>query len=227
MNQPFDAYHAWLGIPPDESADGGPHHYRLLGIRVFESNPQVIDAAARRVATHLNGFQDGPYQPIAQRMIYEVWSAAACLLDPAQKAAYDHALTTGQPLPGPVAPQYPTAVVAPVALQPQPSTSVDGYALQATYSSAHQYATPSMQPQPAAVSCTDSCATGNIIPRSRAPFGARPSVPLVPQVVRIFAGGVVGLTLGYFLVYYLLGYDVFELLPRRPPLWPPAATPRP
>ena len=35
----FDPYHEWLGIPPEEQP---PNHYRLLGIPLFEPDPQVI-----------------------------------------------------------------------------------------------------------------------------------------------------------------------------------------
>jgi hypothetical protein len=41
----FDPYHKWLGIPPK---DQPPHHYRLLSLDLFESDPEVIDAAANR-----------------------------------------------------------------------------------------------------------------------------------------------------------------------------------
>ena len=37
----FDPYHKWLGIPPK---DQPPNHYRLLGVDLFESDPDVIDA---------------------------------------------------------------------------------------------------------------------------------------------------------------------------------------
>ena len=44
MSDAFDPYHRWLGIPPDEQP---PHHYRLLGINAFETDPEVIrDAVA-------------------------------------------------------------------------------------------------------------------------------------------------------------------------------------
>src|SRR5687768_18381170 len=39
----FDPYHKWLAIPPEEQP---PHHYRLLGIKLFESDPDVIESAA-------------------------------------------------------------------------------------------------------------------------------------------------------------------------------------
>jgi hypothetical protein len=45
----FDPYQ-WLGIPPK---DQPPNHYRLLGIDLFESDPEVIDAAANRQMAYL------------------------------------------------------------------------------------------------------------------------------------------------------------------------------
>lgn len=47
---PFDPYHMWLGIPPE---DQPPHHYRLLSIAVFEQNLDVIEAASQRQISHL------------------------------------------------------------------------------------------------------------------------------------------------------------------------------
>ena len=56
MDQPFDPYHTWLGIPPEEQP---PHHYRLLGIKPFEEKPAVIESAADRQMAHLRSFQSG------------------------------------------------------------------------------------------------------------------------------------------------------------------------
>ena len=42
MPEPFDPYHVWLGIPPEEQP---PNHYRLLGLRPFETNADVISNA--------------------------------------------------------------------------------------------------------------------------------------------------------------------------------------
>ncbi len=44
MPQAFDPHDRWLGISPE---DQPPHDYRLLGIRVFEGNAEVIQTAAR------------------------------------------------------------------------------------------------------------------------------------------------------------------------------------
>ena len=50
---PMDPYHVWLGIPPEEQP---PNHYRLLGIAMFESQPDVIATAADRQMGHLRTF---------------------------------------------------------------------------------------------------------------------------------------------------------------------------
>ena len=47
MSDAFDPYYIWLGIPPE---DQPPHHYRLLGVTLFESNREVIEAAATSYA---------------------------------------------------------------------------------------------------------------------------------------------------------------------------------
>jgi hypothetical protein len=60
MADSFDAYHAWLGIPRAESASGGPHHYRLLGLLLYESNPVVIGNAATRATAQVEPHKAGP-----------------------------------------------------------------------------------------------------------------------------------------------------------------------
>ncbi len=49
MANGFDGYYKWLGIPPSEQP---PNHYRLLGLGLFESDPDVIQAV-RPVMAHL------------------------------------------------------------------------------------------------------------------------------------------------------------------------------
>jgi hypothetical protein len=85
----FDAYHKWLGIPPK---DQPPNHYRLLGIDLFESDPDVIDAAANRQMVFLQGCATGPHLALSQKLLNEVAAARLCLLNPAKKAAYDEKL---------------------------------------------------------------------------------------------------------------------------------------
>jgi hypothetical protein len=86
MNEQFDPYYTWLGIPPGEQP---PHHYRLLGLQLYEANAKVIDNAADRQMLHLRSFQNGKQSAESQRLLNEVAAARICLQDPARKAAYD------------------------------------------------------------------------------------------------------------------------------------------
>jgi hypothetical protein len=89
MGKPFDPYHKWLGIPPEEQP---PHHYRLLGISLFETDPDVIEAAADQRMAHLRGYQTGRHAELSQSLLNAVAAARVCLLNPAQHAAYDRQL---------------------------------------------------------------------------------------------------------------------------------------
>ncbi len=82
----FDPYHKWLGIPPK---DQPPHHYRLLGVELFESDSDVIDAAANKQMAYLQSCANGPKLVISQRLLNEIAAARLCLLNAKQKTAYD------------------------------------------------------------------------------------------------------------------------------------------
>jgi len=86
MATPFDPYHKWLSIPPK---DQPPHHYRLLGVDLFEDDPDVIEAAADQRMAHLRTYQTGPRSELSQKLLSEVAAARVCLLDAQKKAAYD------------------------------------------------------------------------------------------------------------------------------------------
>ncbi|MDO4558410.1 MAG: hypothetical protein Q4C47_05550, partial [Planctomycetia bacterium] len=85
----FDPYHVWLGIPPGEQP---PNYYRLLGIDIFEDQPEVIESAADRQMMMLRTFQTGPHSAESQRLLSEVAKARLCLLTPDRHAAYDRRL---------------------------------------------------------------------------------------------------------------------------------------
>ena len=89
MARTFDPYHVWLGIAPAEQP---ANHCRLLGINLFESDPEVIDNAADRQMVHLRSFQLGKHADLSQRLLNEVAAAKVCLLRPEKKAAYDEQL---------------------------------------------------------------------------------------------------------------------------------------
>ena len=85
----FDPYRKWLGI---RTVGGPPNHYRLLGLELFESDADVICHAADARIAHVRNFCSGPHQALAEKILQELKTAKATLLDPAQKAAYDRAL---------------------------------------------------------------------------------------------------------------------------------------
>lgn len=85
----FDPYLKWLGIRADRRP---PNHYRLLGLELFESNPDVILHAADARIGHLQQFQSGAYRVWAERLLAELQAAKVTLLDPEKKAAYDEQL---------------------------------------------------------------------------------------------------------------------------------------
>ena len=109
MTVPFDPYHQWLGIPPSEQP---ANHYRLLGINLFESDPDVIDAAANRQMVHLRSYQAGKRAALSQKLLNEVAAARVCLLDPARKTAYDEDLRTRMEPPSVAEPSSPPVQIS-------------------------------------------------------------------------------------------------------------------
>jgi TM2 domain-containing membrane protein YozV len=83
---PFNPYHIWLGIPQDECP---PNHYRLLGIALFETNPDVILNAADQRMAHLRTFQNGPRAKFCQQLLNRVSDAQSCLLNHVARKSYD------------------------------------------------------------------------------------------------------------------------------------------
>ena len=114
MQEPFDPYRRWLGIPPGEQP---PNLYRLLGLSHFESDPDVIATAADARMVHLKTFQHCRNSEWSQKLLNEVSAAQLCLLDKGRKAEYDRELRKQLdsrlpriPSPPPVPP--PTAATA-------------------------------------------------------------------------------------------------------------------
>ncbi|MCR4411134.1 MAG: hypothetical protein NUV77_01765 [Thermoguttaceae bacterium] len=85
----FDPYHKWLGIAPQQQP---PHYYRLLGIDLFEEDPDVIAAAADRQMAHVRSYQSGRHAEASHRLLNELATARLCLLTPEKKRAYDASL---------------------------------------------------------------------------------------------------------------------------------------
>jgi hypothetical protein len=85
----FDPYLIWLGIRDPRRP---PHHYRLLGLELFEDDPEVIQNAADRQISYVRRFLVGEHAPEAQQVLQELIAARACLLDRKAKASYDATL---------------------------------------------------------------------------------------------------------------------------------------
>ena len=124
MTESFDPYHKWLGIPP---AHQPPTHYRLLGIEHFESDREVIDAAANQRMLYLQDLAGGQFIKESQKLLNEVSVARRCLLNAESKNQYDTKLQIRLSTPKPalpvaavIAPPVAQLVVAPIAPVAQP-----------------------------------------------------------------------------------------------------------
>jgi hypothetical protein len=106
MAGPFNPYYVWFGIPPGEQP---ANRYRLLGVPLFEGNPDVIDNAADQRTAHLRTVQSSKNGKLAEQLLNEVAAARVCLLDAKKKAAYDQELraklAAQSPAPVPIATQ--------------------------------------------------------------------------------------------------------------------------
>ena len=94
MAEEFDPYLQWLGIRDTERP---PNHYRLLGVEVFESDPDVISSAADRQMGHVRTFAGGTRADISQQLLNELSAARVCLLNAEKKEAYDRQLRSQLP----------------------------------------------------------------------------------------------------------------------------------
>ncbi len=122
MNESLNPYRKWLGIPLEEHP---AHHYRLLGVEVFEGDSEVIVNAADARITFLKTFGAAEDSEWSERLIAEVYAAQATLLDPAKKALYDGQLqrrlkspAAAKPAGRPPLPVRSTA--SPVNISPRP-----------------------------------------------------------------------------------------------------------
>jgi hypothetical protein len=119
MADPFDPYLHWLGIRDPERP---PNHYRLLGVALFEDDPDVLANAADRQMAHVRTFQTGRHSAESQKLLNELAAAKVCLLNPAKKGPYDAALRAGQgrglPTPPPVPPPAPPSAEPRAAAEP-------------------------------------------------------------------------------------------------------------
>jgi hypothetical protein len=86
MQDGFDPYQQWLGIPP---AGHPPDHYRLLGLPAFTGDRAAISRAAQARIAQVRLADAGRQPELAERLVAELTLARQTLLDPPRKATYD------------------------------------------------------------------------------------------------------------------------------------------
>lgn len=88
-SSPFDPYYKWLGIPP---AQQPPDYYQLFRIEPFESDVEIIERAYNKELKFLEQHEKGAHASDAQRLCNHLDEAHRCLVNAAEKAAYDSRL---------------------------------------------------------------------------------------------------------------------------------------
>ncbi len=82
----FDELRTWFESVRTRRPD---HHYQLLGLELFETRADVIEAAATRIIAFLEDSDATTDRQEAQRLLPQVVAAQLCLLGPAKKRTYD------------------------------------------------------------------------------------------------------------------------------------------
>ncbi|HVV99578.1 MAG TPA: hypothetical protein VHB77_04525 [Planctomycetaceae bacterium] len=85
----FDPYQQWLGISRREQP---ANRYRLIGVGVFEFDPEIIRESAERQIESVRKHGRGPHGGIASNLLVELRDARDCLLNADRKAEYDREL---------------------------------------------------------------------------------------------------------------------------------------
>lgn len=88
MTQATNPYQMWLGL----NVTGRPDCYTLLGLPMYETDTGKIMVAAQNAMSRASIPMAPADEPLRQTLISEIQLAQNCLLDPAQKQAYDQQL---------------------------------------------------------------------------------------------------------------------------------------
>ena len=103
MDNAFNPYHEWLGVSAEILR---ANCYELLGLRLLESDPEIIRQAADLRSRYLEQLLQSENGLLARQILGEIVAARNCLLDAQTKSAYDQQLgqssttpTSDGPLP--------------------------------------------------------------------------------------------------------------------------------
>lgn len=129
-----DLYWEWLKVPSEKRP---PNHFDLLGLPAAVTDVATIEQAAGRQVQRIKEHLDGPQAAEGAKLLQEVATARATLIDPAKRAAYAASLATPaasvQPWwqdasKKPVAPSSPIASVKPTpVVKPVPSAKPSAF----------------------------------------------------------------------------------------------------
>jgi hypothetical protein len=104
---PFDPYHIWLGISPDEQP---PTPHRLLGIAPDETDKETIRKAALQRNAFIRQFSLGEQGKIAERLLNEIAAARDNILAGEVQTAVETPLAVETPIEPDVEKTDPSAV---------------------------------------------------------------------------------------------------------------------
>lgn len=85
----IDVYRDWLGI---KETARPLTHYQLLGLKLFEDDPNVVRASYRKLNAHVRKYAAGEFGPQSQALLNELCQAMLCLTDAVRKTEYDASL---------------------------------------------------------------------------------------------------------------------------------------
>ncbi|HQU41376.1 MAG: hypothetical protein B7Z73_01275, partial [Planctomycetia bacterium 21-64-5] len=85
----IDVYRDWLGI---KETARPLNHYQLLGLKLFEDDPNAVRASYRKLNAHVRKYAAGEYGPQSQALLNELCQAMLCLTDNVRKTEYDTSL---------------------------------------------------------------------------------------------------------------------------------------
>ena len=210
----FDPYYTWLGIRPEEQP---PDHYRLIGLRQFEDNADVIANASDRQMQFLRSMQVGKRSAQSQTLLNEVSAAGGCLLDPQRRAKYDQELRAKE------AAKVQAAKAAAAKARPLPKAA-------SLTPIPKPAATPGLGPLPQGDIFSMQMPAGPAMP-SYATTPASPAAKAAPaidlkspMVLAAAGGGALVLVVLIAVAGWMLTRDDKKIAANTPPAKPPAAT---
>ena len=86
MDDDFDPYHKWLGIPKNQRP---PTFYQLLGVSTEEEDPEAVHAASKQRQDYIRQFLTGPNRSHVESLLFQLQEARQTLLSPTLRDAYD------------------------------------------------------------------------------------------------------------------------------------------